>query len=280
MENQLVKAGSIPEVTLEKLTKFLDFFGASNKLSEKEKTQFIEICIDQKLNPFKREVHLVAYGEGKNRTFNIITGYEVYIKRANLSERLDSWSTPVIEKCQTARIDKKGNLDFIDDIKATISIKRKDFSAPFVHSVKLSEYIQRTKYGDVTSFWLKPESQLKKVAISQGFRLCFSEILGGMPYEQSEISDYKTVNIDSFQQEKKSTVPKINSPSPIEPKVLKELLPENTDVWKNVFEAMTREENPVLFEEVEQKFSISEENKKEMTNQVLDFHIKKEQENV
>jgi hypothetical protein len=32
---------------------------------------------------------------------------------------------------------------------------------------------------------------LRKVAICQGFRLCFSEELGGLPYSQEEIEDVK-----------------------------------------------------------------------------------------
>ena len=47
--------------------------------------------------------------------------------------------------------------------------------------------MQTTREGAVTKFWQKADFMIKKVAISQAFRLCFSDELGGMPYTKEEV---------------------------------------------------------------------------------------------
>jgi len=127
--------------------------------------QFLQICQAFKLNPFKREIYLIPYGNQAN----IIVGYEVYLKRAERSGKLAGWKV-WIEK------DRDG------EVKACIRIKRKDWEEPFEHEVYMREYKRDTQ------IWReKPYTMLKKVAIAQGFRLAFPEELGGIPYTQDEV---------------------------------------------------------------------------------------------
>ena len=147
------------------------------RLTDKEAVQFIEICKAYSLDPFKREVYVVAYGDGQNRSFSIVTGYEVYIKRADRSGKLDGWNIEITE----------------DGKKAICKIYRKDWKYPFVHTVYLEEAIQKKKDGSINSMWLKmPKFMLRKVAIGQAFRLAFPDELGGMPYLSEEISDKRS----------------------------------------------------------------------------------------
>jgi len=155
---------------------YLTAFGLASQLTDSEKLQFIEIAQAFKLNPFKREIHVAVYGEGEYRRLSIITGYEVYLKRAERTGRLDGWR---------AWIEGEG-----EQMKALVEIHRKDWSEPFVHEVYWREAVQKKKDGSLTSFWTKqPRFQLKKVAISQGFRLAFPDELGGLPYDASELPD-------------------------------------------------------------------------------------------
>jgi hypothetical protein len=98
----------------------------------------------------------------------------VYIKRAERTGKLDGW------KCW---VEGEGM-----SMKAIIEIYRKDQSHPFQHEAYYSEAVQ-TKYdGNPNRTWSKmPRFMLKKVAIGQGFRLCFPDEMGGMPYEEAEI---------------------------------------------------------------------------------------------
>jgi phage recombination protein Bet len=171
---------NVPDILKQTVLDFLSAFGLASQLTEPEKLQFIEIAQAFKLNPFKREIHVAVYGEGEYRRLSIITGYEVYLKRAERTGKLDGWK---------AWVEGEG-----DAMKALIEIHRKDWSEPFQHEVYWREAAQKKKDGSPTSFWTKqPRFQLKKVAISQGFRLCFPDELGGMPYDASELPDVETV---------------------------------------------------------------------------------------
>ncbi len=118
------------------------------------------------LNPMKREIHFIKYGNGPAQT---IVGYESYIKRAERTGKLDGWRV------------------WIDDFgspaeRAIIEIKRKDFSSPFTWEVYRKEFDRNQ-----ANWKTMPTFMLKKVAIAQGFRLAFPDEIGGMPYIPEEI---------------------------------------------------------------------------------------------
>jgi phage recombination protein Bet len=167
-------------VTETLLTEYLDSFGISNNLNEKQKNQFLQIAEALQLNPFKREIYCIPYYNKKTgkTTVSIITGYEVYLKRAERTGKLNGWNVDMSGK----RAD--------GTFKATITIHRKDWDQPLVHDVYFVEYNQNTH------IWKsKPITMLRKVAIAQGFRLAFPDELGGMPYTPDELPDEMTRNV-------------------------------------------------------------------------------------
>jgi phage recombination protein Bet len=167
-------AAEHPAITEAKIAEYLQTFGLAKKLQPNEIGQFARIACEFQLNPFKREIYCVAYGSGDNRACSIIVGYEVYIKRAERTGKLDGWKVWV---------EGEG-----ENLKAFVEINRKDWQHPFTHEVYWKEAAQKKKDGEATSFWTKmPRFQLKKVAISQGFRLCFPDELGGLPYDGAEL---------------------------------------------------------------------------------------------
>lgn len=144
-----------------KATEWLKNMGT--QLPPAQTAQFLELCQAYKLNPFKREIYAVGYGN----KFNIITGYEVYLKRAERTGKLNGWT------CVTNE----------NNTKAKITIHRKDWQYPFEHEVIMSEVKQNSPV------WQKmPIFMMKKVCIEQGMRLCFPDELGGMPYGEEEVS--------------------------------------------------------------------------------------------
>ena len=184
MEHKILKIDNIED---KNLTSYLDVMGISTKLNENEKKQFLQIAKEFGLNPFKREIFCTVYGEGSYKQFAIITGYEVYIKRAERSGLLDGW------KAETS-----GSVEG-KDLKATVTIYRKDRNHPFIWQSHYSECVQKTKDGKVTKFWEKAHFMTKKVAISQGFRLCFSDELGGMPYTSDEMPNQEVTENIGYQ---------------------------------------------------------------------------------
>lgn len=175
MDNQLTT------ISKDKIVEYLESVGLGQSLTSAEKVQFFNVCLAYNLNPIKKEIYAVKYGQNP---ISIIVGFETYIKRAERSGNLDGYD-----------VRAEGNVKD-NNLKAIITIYRKDWSRPFIHEVHYSEYVQRTKDGQVTKFWLeKPITMLKKVAMSQGFRLCFSDENGGLPYSEEEINIKEVENI-------------------------------------------------------------------------------------
>lgn len=166
--------GSLELVTRELVEKYLSVAEIDPALSSQEKERFVATAVIYQLNPFKRELHAkVSFEDGK-RKMHLIVGYEVYIKKAERAGLLDGWKAWV-----------EGSED---NLKAVVEIQRKDWKNPFVHEVYWNEAVQRRSDGSVYDFWERmPKFQLKKVAISQGFRLCFSDEIGGIPYDSAEL---------------------------------------------------------------------------------------------
>lgn len=183
-----------PAQLMQSIEKYLESMG--NKLSQKHRTQFVEIASAFQLNPFIREIYGIPYGDN----FSIIVGYEVYLKRAETSGQLAGWRawTEGEVKFEQVKktVNKKDGGTFEKtvtvprgNLKGCVEIKRKDWDSPFYHEVYLDEYSQ-----DNEMWGSKPRTMIKKVAIAQGFRMAFPVELGGIPYTADELPDPTPVN--------------------------------------------------------------------------------------
>jgi len=165
-------------ITSEKVISYLKSFGLSNTLKDTEITQFVNVAVAFQLNPFKREIYCIPYETKNGSKLSIITGYEVYLKRAERTGKLAGWAVTM-----------KGDIKS-KDLTAVVTIYRKDWDKPLIHEVEFSEYNQGN------SMWMnKPKTMLKKVAIAQGFRMAFPDEFAGMPYTADELPD-NMVDID------------------------------------------------------------------------------------
>mgnify|MGYP001020489803 FL=1 len=224
-------------ISKDKIVEYLDSVGLGQSLTANEKVQFFNVCLAYNLNPIKKEIYAVKYGQNP---VSIIVGYEVYIKRAERSGKLDGYDV------KTEGSVKDGSL------KAIVTIYRKDWSRPFVHEVHYTEYVQRTKDGQITKFWAeKPITMLKKVAISQGFRLCFSDENGGLPYSEEEINVKDVENENDNEQNNTNTTPTLPPPPLISDKQFNSLV-ERIKNGENVLEraksmfTFTKEQENIL----------------------------------
>lgn len=169
---------AVPEVTEKLIIEYLDTTGMTKTLPEKDKKMFIQIAQAFGLNPFKREIYCIPYNTKDGTTCSILTGYEVYLKRAARLGKLDGW------KCEAFGTVKDGSL------YAKVTIYRKDWSKPFEHTAYYVEAVNKNSYGKPISVWAKmPIFMTKKVAIAQAFRLCFPDEFDGMPYTTDEIDE-------------------------------------------------------------------------------------------
>lgn len=265
-EIQKQQEAQLQQVSTKELSEYLDMFGFKD-IPQQEKEQFVKICLLSQLNPFKREAYISAYGSGQYRKFAVITGYEVYIKRAEASGRLDGWNAK-IEACKTVKLHSNGATQVIEDVKAVLTIHRKDFNKPFVHEVKLSEYVGKKKDGTPTQFWLNmPETMLKKVAMSQGFRLCFNEILGGMPYTHEEMADFEVISEKDGVTVAKPTKP-ATPPSAEKPELKEDTEQFNKAVGYLVDLAKANEDGGM--DKIKEKYMLSPEIEKTLLEAAMD----------
>ena len=140
--------------------------GNNTKLSDNQLTQFLGIATAFNLNPFKREIYAVKYGDN----FNVIVGYETYLKRAEEFPSYDGYETEI-----------RGTGK---DMSCTCTVYRKDRNHPTRHTVYLSEY------STGKSLWVsKPRMMLEKVALSTALRRAFPLEFGGMPYTSEEMGN-------------------------------------------------------------------------------------------
>ena len=172
-KNEIAKKGmreiSTLNITTEDIKKYF-----CPMATDKELFLALGVIQSLNLNPHTREVHLVKY---KNTDkLSIIVGYEVYLKRAERSGLLDGWECGITE----------------DKAKAWVKIHRKDQSVPFYWEVEISDFDKKqATWKSMFSF------MAKKVAIAQGFRLCFLDELGGMPYTQEEHQVFNMTEVNS-----------------------------------------------------------------------------------
>lgn len=180
-ENTAVRVSEAPDYGAIAI-QWLESTGQLKNFTKNEQMQFIDICKAFGLNPIKREVYGIKYGNN----FNIIVGYEVYLKRAERTGLYDGYETEWNE-------DQQGNLK-----SCTCIVWRKDRTHATKQTVFLSEYDQHN------SMWKnKPHTMLEKVALAQAMRKAFPDELGGIPYTADELNA-EPVNVTPAQPAKKA----------------------------------------------------------------------------
>ena len=142
-----------------------DYFATlTDKLTDVQRNQFAAVAQAFGLNPFKREIYATTYRNKDGQTvMSIVTGYEVYLKRAEMNQNYNGFET---------------SFQVVNgEMGCTCKVYRKDRTMPVTSTVWMSEY------STGRSLWAsKPRMMLEKVAIATAFRRAFPCDFGGMPY--------------------------------------------------------------------------------------------------
>lgn len=177
----------------------MDYLKQTNSgLLANEQAQFLAIAQTFNLNPWKREVYAVAYGQGQGRKLSIIVGYEVYLRRAEEFPQYDGYET-----------------SFFGDganMGCTCTVHRKDRNHPIGATVFLKEYTQGNKMWNE-----KPHVMLEKVAIATAMRRAFPSEFNGMPYIADELPDEMT-GAEKLDQRGYTEVPQAGTQQDAKPK--------------------------------------------------------------
>lgn len=167
MEQQATNNAVATITEQNKVTKQLciDYIKSQNtNLTEGEFEQYAAVAVTLNLNPFLREIYPIKY----NGKMTLVTGYQVYIRRAEEFPQYDGFDT---------QFEDSGK-----DLCCICNVYRKDRSRPVTARVYFSEYTQNN-----TMWNTKPHVMLEKVAIGTAFRRAFPSEFGGMPYTSEEI---------------------------------------------------------------------------------------------
>ena len=147
-------------------------------VTDQEVYMFMALCKFQHLNPFLREAYLVKYGSSPA---TILTGKDVFIKRANRNARFRGMKAGIIvqDKNSGEIVEREGTFYLpTEDIVggwATIYVDGRD-AAPSYASVAFAESAGRKSNGELNSQWAtKPATMIRKVALVQALREAFPE---------------------------------------------------------------------------------------------------------
>ncbi|WP_173475083.1 phage recombination protein Bet [Fibrobacter succinogenes] len=230
MANEIVATSEENKVTQDLL---LDYLKTMNKgLNEQQTKQFLAVAGTFGLNPWKREVYAVTYKNKDGSTdMSIVTGYETYIKRAELNPNYDGFEIEFKGDFKRGKVTKSGKngswqVDALvpdGTVSCVCTVYRKDRTHPTREEVFFDEYDQGN------SMWQsKPRTMLKKVAIVSAFRKAFPFDFGGMPYTNDELPDHMT-GADKLEQQGLTEVPQDAQPqAPAKPKDAKKEIDEET----------------------------------------------------
>lgn len=211
MANEIAAISEENKVTKELLE---DYLRTTHKeLNDTQFKQFVAVSLAFGLNPWKKEVHPVVY---KNKDggydLSIVTGYEVYLKRAEMNPNYDGFNIEFKGSFKRGKVTKQGKngpwqVDALvpdGEVSCVCTVFRKDRAHPIREEVFFDEYDQGN------SMWQgKPRTMLKKVAIVSAFRKAFPIDFGGMPYTNDELPDNMT-GAEKLQEQGYTEVPHDN----------------------------------------------------------------------
>lgn len=178
--------GQSVELTFETIKKFL-VRGKPELVTSQELIYFIGICKSRGLNPFAKDCYLIKYS---NDPAAIITSIDFFRSRAKAQRDCKGWQAGIIVE------DKEGTIrhsnGIIKDGETLLGgwfkAKPEGWEYEFNLEVNLSNYIKKTKDGNITKFWQKENqpTMIRKVAESQGLRELWPDEFGKM-YVDEEI---------------------------------------------------------------------------------------------
>ena len=206
-----------------------DYFATlTDKLTDVQRNQFAAVAQAFGLNPFKREIYATTYRNKDGQTvMSIVTGYEVYLKRAEMNPNYDGFET------EFNVVDKQMN--------CTCKVYRKDRRMPITSTVWMAEY------STGRSLWAtKPRMMLEKVAIATAFRRAFPTDFGGMPYTNDELPEHMT-GADKLEQQGYTEVQQAAPMAPVEPPKAAKTQDEKDANWIAMCDEL-RERNPEIFD--------------------------------
>lgn len=208
----------------------LEYIKSQNtNLTDGEFAQYAAVATTLNLNPFLREIYPIKY----NGKMTLVTGYQVYIRRAEEFPQYDGFDT---------QFEGAGK-----ELCCICNVYRKDRTRPVTARVYFAEYTQNN------SMWNgKPHVMLEKVAIGTAFRRAFPTEFGGMPYTSEEIRAEDELKAQGY-----TEVRPTPEPPKEQPKTAAKTQDEKDANWLAMCDEL-RERNPEIFDNYLKQHNIPE----------------------
>lgn len=149
---------------------------------------FLELCKARGLNPFLKEAYIVKYGDNPA---TIITGKDVFLKRAARNPKFQGFKAGVIVQNNTGSLERReGSMVLKNEtiIGGWAEVYVDGYKTPITSEVSFDEYAGRKREGTLNQQWAsKPATMIRKVSLVQALREAFPDDFGGM-YDESELS--------------------------------------------------------------------------------------------
>lgn len=146
-------------------------------VTDQEVVMFMSLCRYQHLNPFLHEAYLVKYGNNSPAT--MVTGKDVFLKRANRNANFRGMKAGVIVQDEnTGDVTEREGTFYLPTEKivggfAKVFVEGRE---PYCATVAFNEYAGRKSNGELNSQWAaKPATMIRKVALVQALREAFPE---------------------------------------------------------------------------------------------------------
>ena len=155
--------------------------GNADKVTDQEVMMFLALCKYQKLNPFLREAYLIKFGDAPA---SIVTGKDVFTKRASASQACKGWEAGIIVKTKQGDIQQRNGTFVAPDevlVGGFARIYRQGWQVPLEITVSLSEYQRTNSKGELMRNWREmPATMIRKVALVQALREAMPQEFQGM----------------------------------------------------------------------------------------------------
>lgn len=149
-----------------------------------DKLYFTQTCLAHKLNPFKRQAHLVGYDGKDGPVFSVITGIDGY---RSIAHRTGLYAGRDQTKFAFTKDGK------IFSATVTVSKLTGGQKVPYTATVFYDEAVQTNYKNEPNAIWSKrPKGQLDKCAEALALRMAFPDDLGGL-YTDAEIDPEQEV---------------------------------------------------------------------------------------
>lgn len=172
------------------MTTVKQYLKGGGQASDEELVLLINLCKQNNMNPFTKEVYFVKYG---TQPAQIVVSRDFYRKRAMVNPNFSGIEVGVIVQNEDGSIK---NLDGAFKTKnqelvgAWAKVYMKNFEIPVYVAVAYDEYVQ-LKDGRPNKMWnAKPCTMLTKVAESQALRMAFPDEFSGT-YGEEEYPEQK-----------------------------------------------------------------------------------------